>query len=324
MNKFRWLGIVGIFLLMYLVYKFGFDKIITNLASLKYYLLLIFIPSICTLLASGLAFRRLLSHLGEKIYYWTIIRIKVIGTAFDRLLPFSYIGGDSVQYFHFKEKMPAMNSASALIIDRAINVYGGLILMFFASVFLGLKYDVIPLWAEVMLPATILLILAGYTFLLFKSRKRFFVAAAKFIHKLNFKKERLLKILGKAESLNDNISGFFQTGKSTFLFVLAMHLTGRLMGIIEIWLIMLVMGIGNLPELAFVMAGLTSLLVTVFVAIPGQIGFMEASYGVIFVLLGHDPEIGVSVQLVRRLRVIFWICIGLFLANTRVGMKRAA
>ncbi len=323
MNKFRWLGIVGIFLLIYLVYKFGFDKIVTNLASLKYYLLLIFIPSVCTLLASGLAFRRLLAHLGEKVYYWTIIRIKIIGTAFDRLLPLSYIGGDSVQYFHFKEKMPAMNSASALIIDRAINVYGSLIMMFFSAVFLGLKFDVVPLWVEIMLPATILLIIAGYTFLLFKSRKRFFVTAAKFINKINFKKEGLLNLLGKAENLNNNISGFFKTGKNTFLFVLSMHLTGRLMGIIEIWLIMLVMGLGNMPELAFVMAGLTSLLVSVFVIIPGQIGFMEASYGVIFMLLGYDPEIGVSVQLVRRLRVIIWICIGLLLVNLGKDVKRA-
>ena len=58
------------------------------------------------------------------------------------------------------------------------------------------------------------------------------------------------------------------------------------------------------------LASLTILINMAFVFIPGSIGVMEGGYGALFYLLKLDPAYGVSIQLIRRIRALFYVFIG--------------
>ena len=162
-----------------------------------------------------------------------------------------------------------------------------------------------------------------FILMIFKDKEGFFRKIKKLILKINIKADFFIRLIDKLESVNEHIAKFFETKKKEFFQVLTINIIGRVCGVLEIWVIMIVIGLGSRLEFAFLMGGITNLLVFIFYLIPGQIGFVEGSYGVIFGLVGLDPTVGVSVQIIRRLRAFLWITLGLILINFEKKGKSA-
>ena len=88
------------------------------------------------------------------------------------------------------------------------------------------------------------------------------------------------------------------------------------MGVGEIYLIARLLKIPIGFEGALYLASLTVLINIVFVFIPGSMGVLEGAFGALCHLLNLNPLSGVAIQLVRRLRAIFWVFVGLILMVT--------
>ena len=51
-------------------------------------------------------------------------------------------------------------------------------------------------------------------------------------------------------------------------------------------------------------------------------GVLEGAYGALFSVMGLNPVTGVAIQLVRRLRTLFWVLIGLGFMLTYYKLKK--
>ena len=102
----------------------------------------------------------------------------------------------------------------------------------------------------------------------------------------------------------------------------AWHLAGWLVNVAELWLTCYFLGLH--PSLGVVFAGeaLAALFDVVFFLVPMKIGVAEGGRVFVFALLGFSPAQGLTLGLVRRVRELTWITIGLAIYPW-VGMRAA-
>lgn len=131
-------------------------------------------------------------------------------------------------------------------------------------------------------------------------------------------------LLKKAKSIDRRIREFKSRRTARFYKAIAWLFFVRLTQVAEVWFILLAL----LPEQGalwlFLLAVLTQtvsqLLIWVLTFIPGQVGVAEAGSALLFKLLHLDPLVGFSMELIRRIRKILGIAIGL-LIGWLVGMQ---
>lgn len=125
----------------------------------------------------------------------------------------------------------------------------------------------------------------------------------------------------KLRELESYILDFFATRPSDFLAVMGCQITFHLAGVGEIYLTLRLLGIDLSLWSAFILESVNRAINIAFVFVPGLIGVDEAGSGLMTGLLGWGATAGVTLAIVRKLRMLFWIAVGLiFLAAG--GRKR--
>lgn len=133
------------------------------------------------------------------------------------------------------------------------------------------------------------------------------------LYKFGIQRKRIEAWSEKIKQLDDQVGGFYKKHKWHFFEIVFLHYVGRCLGAVEIYLIASLMGMPLEPAHCLFLSSLTALINIAFVFIPGSMGVMEGGYGALFYLLKMDPAYGVGIQLVRRVRTLFWIGLGLLI-----------
>ncbi|MBW1810873.1 MAG: hypothetical protein JRJ87_21960, partial [Deltaproteobacteria bacterium] len=109
-----------------------------------------------------------------------------------------------------------------------------------------------------------------------------------------------------------------------FMRAVTLLIVVRVLQVAEVWIILLALlpdkGAGWLLLLSLLTQAISQLLTWVLSIVPGQIGVAEAGSALLFKLLYLDPLVGFSMELIRRIRKILGIVIGL-LIGWLVGMR---
>jgi len=122
------------------------------------------------------------------------------------------------------------------------------------------------------------------------------------------------------------IADFYRGNRRRFYQALALEYLSRAIYMAEYWLIFLSVGLDAGYLKAYLIGGLSTLMLNVLFIIPFEIGAKEGSLYVLFRLLGLDPALGVYTAIVSRLRDLVWIACGLTLvwfSGRRAAPQRA-
>ncbi|OGP08976.1 MAG: hypothetical protein A2048_03525 [Deltaproteobacteria bacterium GWA2_45_12] len=165
-------------------------------------------------------------------------------------------------------------------------------------------------------------IILGLWFFIHHQQKGFFDRLSRLLTRFGFKKHLTESVQEKIQVLDKRISGFYRRHPIYFVLVLSFHFLARLLGVLEIYLIARFLDIPLGAMGALFLASLTILVNLVFVFIPGSMGVLEGAYGALFSVMGLNPVTGVAIQLVRRLRTLFWVLIGLGFMLTYYKLKK--
>ena len=112
--------------------------------------------------------------------------------------------------------------------------------------------------------------------------------------------------------LDAHIVEFYEANHRGFIIALFSHIVGRLLGIAEIYIIGTVVSSEFTFFAALVLAALAPMVNAVFAFVPGALGILEGANGGMLYLMHMDPATGITIQIAKRLRAIFWILLGLF------------
>ena len=123
------------------------------------------------------------------------------------------------------------------------------------------------------------------------------------------------KVMGKPapEALNDSIGAFYREGKQRFLGSVLWHGAGWIAGAFEVAAIFYLIGHTVSWREAWFIGAMAQLAAVVGLFAPAGIGLYESGHYLAASALGLPPALGVTVALIRRVREIFWDCVGLWI-----------
>ncbi len=133
-------------------------------------------------------------------------------------------------------------------------------------------------------------------------------------------------LLAKARSIDERIRRFRKCRPKKFLGAVFCLFLVRLCQVAELWFILM----GLLPDesagfllmLALLTQTATQLIAWVMTFVPGQVGVAEGGSALLFQWLGMDPLTGFSMEIMRRIRKLLGISIGLVIGCFVVWRKK--
>jgi hypothetical protein len=117
----------------------------------------------------------------------------------------------------------------------------------------------------------------------------------------------------------DELAGFSGGSLPSLLYSFICHFSGRVLGAVEIAIIFMYLDGSPHFSLSVLLASLTAVFHFIFAFFPGAIGIIETFYAGFFYYHGLNPALGFSMQLIRRLRSLFWVVLGIFLLQGGVS-----
>ena len=113
--------------------------------------------------------------------------------------------------------------------------------------------------------------------------------------------------------VDDALGRFYRTAPLRLVLSIVFHFVAWLLGSLETWLILKFLGSEvSLATATVIEAFGTAIKVATFL-IPASLGALEGGFLATFLALGLSPTTAISFSLVRRVREVVWIAIGLVL-----------
>lgn len=305
--------VIGLVLLAFLAQKVGTDKITVALKNLgPGKVLLIFVFPLSWYFLQSLAWYRILRDDRIDVSFLHIFLTKLTGEALNTITPVGFMGGDPYRIYLLQKKTTKTISTSSVVVDRSMQTLAVISLLIITTAIAMVDLPLNP-QMKIAMPLSAVIFLLLLLLMVNLQKKDVFKRFLKIAHTLHIKRKNLEEISHKIEKIDQQISLFYKKHPLHFYEIFVLHLLGRLLGPVEIFIMAWLMGfpIGLLPSLY--LAALTIVINIVFVFIPGSIGVMEGGYGYLFHLLRFDPAHGVSLQLVRRIRALFYVLAGLLI-----------
>ena len=305
--------LVGGAVFAFLVYQFGLDVIIDNIAQTGWGILLIFATYLAVYFLNAVAWWIILDKDTEHLSFTHVFAVIVTGFAINYVTPVVNLGGEPYKAYVLAKKIPPSDSASSVILYTMLHVLSHLFIWLTAIILAVFYVPLTPLYASILLVATVVLVLL-ILFLFSKHREGIFEKLLRRLEKIRFLHKLTSKIKTKEETLlhiDANIVRFYGERKVRFYAALIAEYLSRVVAAVEIYLIFYLIHIHINFLDAFYIFAASSLVTNFIFFIPFELGVKEG--GLIFILqqLALSPALSIYIGIVSRIREFFWILIGL-------------
>ncbi len=318
---------LGILLLGYLVGTLGLGDIGENLAVMKWAFPVVLLLASGWHVTNSIAWSFAFPTGAFRPGLLTLIRAKLAGEAVNQLTPLANLGGEPLKAFLLRQHSPTSRGLASVVINKTGQVFTGL-----AFTTIGLLLVVLRWELPQALPAPIqggLFVListaAVLLWALVRKQRHMFTSLLNFLKRFGLHLEALESRMAKAGSIDENIARFYRESKGRFCLVMLFHAMGWMLGALETYVILRALGATIAFDVAFLITALTLLINSLFFFMPSNIGVLEGGQVFLFMTLGLDPAMGLSLGITKRMRKIFWIALGwLFLAqlSRSIGLNR--
>jgi uncharacterized protein (TIRG00374 family) len=249
--------------------------------------------------------------------------LRLVGEAFNSLTPAGPLVGETAKAWAASQSMPAQSSLSSVVIENLIYYLAAVLFMLSGVVLVLLK----------LAPSHRSGWLAGGLVICFLIS----TAAACWIVR------RRISLLGKAldylkraglgraflecheqdlRAIEVGIHDFLLTRKSLLLGLLGLEFATNFTGIGEAYLILKVTTAHTSLLAAYLVESANRAVQLVFAFVPLGLGVDEGFTATTLRTLGYGASEGVSLAIIRRIRTLFWVALGLLLA-TKYSLARS-
>jgi putative membrane protein len=237
----------------------------------------------------------------------SVLAARLAGDAINVLTPTATVGGEVVRARMLEGRVDMTSVWASVAIAKLTQALSQILLVVggFAIIL-----DDIPLPDGLRqgLFTFLVLIGTGLAIALIMQWRGRFASALGFVEHLGLRLPAGLAV--QLNRLDADISRFYAT-PGPFLWSTIYFLAGWLISIVEIYLIMLFLGMGGDWYRALIIEVLTLSIETALFFVPGQVGTQEGGKVLIFSIMGLPPAKGLALGIVRRVRQISWSVVGL-------------
>ncbi len=252
---------------------------------------------------------------------WELWRIRQVGEAYNTITPFATLGGEPLKAQLLKEHqgLSIKQGLASQVISKT-TFLTGLILFFIPGITLILnspkvsgEFKTISLAGMGIFSTCILL------FFVFQITGILGKLCIWFSQ--HTEKPSLVDILDKLGHLNNLFSGFYEKYPGRVANAVVLAFLGWVLGLGEMYVTLYFLGFPISFTELWVMEALAQLVKIGSFLIPLSLGAQEGGLILIFSAFGYPANLGLTVSLVRRIKELFWVGLGLALGG-RLALKR--
>ncbi|EGJ71099.1 putative transmembrane protein [Bacteroides coprosuis DSM 18011] len=298
----------------------GFDLTLSSLFALikqaGFYFPIVLLLWILIYAINTCSWRQILSSLaGNKVPWNKLYKFTVSGFALNYVTPGGLNGGEPYRILELKEYVGVARATSSTMLYVIVHI-GSHLLFWALGAFLFLFYPTPRgyLIVAVVVLITTLIILFLFHKMMHKGMAQLFAFLlikipwiGKYIKKFEESHHDVI------EKIDNEVRTVYVNHSQNFYKALGLELTARVLGCVEIWLLIVpLMGYSNFILSYFIMA-ISSLMANILFFMPMQLGGREGGFTLAFTVLGLSPQYGLFVGLLVRIRELVWIAIGILL-----------
>ena len=312
--------LLGLGVLIVLATQIDLAKVKTYLHEMGWAFPLIFLPYavvyVCDTLGWRLAFGPSIA-----VPFYVLFFTRIGGEAINNITPLAYMGGEPVKaHLLTRFQVPMIQGMAASIIAKLLIsisqfffvILGGIL----ALSHLVTRPDI--LWALVVVLAVVGVLLAGLSYGL---RVGLFSLLYGVLDRWRLTPSFVERWRQYLLQLDVTIVEFYRQYPSHLLLSFGLHLTGWVLGSLEVWLIFYAAGIPIRVTEAIAIEALASVVKAMAFFIPGSLGVQDGGNVLLLALFGYPSSFGLTFSLVRRLRELFWISLGLLVLLHYYGWR---
>jgi uncharacterized protein (TIRG00374 family) len=271
---------------------------------------LIFLPYFVVYLCDTLGWRLAFGP-SFSLPFHTLFFTRVGGEAINNITPLAYLGGEPVKaHMLTRSHIPMVEGMAASIIAKLLIsiaqflfvILGG----FLAMSSLAERPDI--LWPLVVVIIGGGMFLAGLSYGL---RTGLFSLLYGLLDRWKLTTSFLERWREYLRQLDERIVRFYQHYPFHLLSSLGIHFLGWVLGAFEVFAIFYAVGLPIGFAQALAIEALASVIKALAFFIPGALGAQEGGNVLIFALFGFSSSLGFTFSLVRRMRELLWITLGL-------------
>lgn len=237
-----------------------------------------------------------------------LLWVKLVGEALGNATPASQVSKEIAKAVMLRKKMRASQGVSSLVINKTGEMIGGLIFVL-GGVATGLQRFAFPQEVRTGLIAVLAVSVLWAGFTVVKQRRNPFAGLLDVLSRLRL--GFLERYRPRAEEIDRNLAAFYRLNKWRLSGLLGLHLLGWGLGTLEIYAILHVLGEPIPLASAYLFHALLIAINTAFFFVPYGMGVFEGGHVFLFALMGLQPSMGLAVGIIRRIRRLFWMQIGL-------------
>jgi len=307
--------VLGIGLFMLLIWKLDPKDIWHRLVSIGWFFLASFAFHALALAVSARAWQHVIHKEKSTATYWDLFVAFWFGHVINFLTPASTLGEVS-RFSILKGKVEDHELVASLIsynfftfvFEQIFAILGPILALLFLVLPTGILWGVFGLSFVMMIPTALLFIVL---------RMGAISRLAMLVGRLPLIKKYKQTLSDKSTRIDKAIRDFMQRPKE-FRAAAFWMIAARLVDIMEIWMLLTIL----IPDkrspffvlvLAFVSQTTTQLINWILTIVPGRIGMTEGGMTILFKMLHLDPVAGFSMEVIRRLRMLLTVAVGLIM-----------
>ena len=140
----------------------------------------------------------------------------------------------------------------------------------------------------------------------------------------NWLPQRIARKEARLKLFESNVYEFYGKNRAAFWLIMLLEVLANLGGVIEAYIILgVTFGVYGWPY-AYLVEWMNRVVNTVFAFVPLRVGIDEGSTALTVKSLGYASAAGVSLAIIRKVRTLFWIGVGLLLTAQYTLSPKAA
>jgi hypothetical protein len=246
-------------------------------------------------------------------WLYTIWRIRMVGSAYNQIIPFIGKGGEPIKVILLRErcKIGYREGAVSLIIAETINMLS-LVLFTAGGLLVAIRYDVLPSRYHPAAWIGLVAFSTGIGILYLLQRLKLTSAVGSWLGR-KWARLQKVRLLQHIRDMDEQLAGFYAESRGRFAAAFFLGFSHSVLGAVETYLTFSFLQHPITPAEAWAIAAVVELIRIGVFFIPSGIGAQEGALVLVTAHITGQPTLGFSLALVRRFRELVWILWGLLI-----------
>jgi putative membrane protein len=302
--------LLGLLCFTFVVYQSGPREIAAQIAELGPWIVLAFLPYVLVYSFDALGWWVTIpGH--RRVGLHKTFAVRMAGEAVNYITPSAYLGGEPVKaHLLGRYGIPFSDGIASAVISKTCMISAQILF-----VILGLLVA-LSIWKVkgevfwgIIVSITIGALLCGSLFLL--QLRGLFMGFISVLQKLRIRPKFIAKREEKIRKLDRTISGFYSEKPRHFGLSIFFYFLGWALQTFEVYVLLRLLDVPIDLKLAFAIESLSTMAKGAGFFIPGSLGAQEGGIVLLFASFDMSTPVAATYSIVRRLREILWIGIGM-------------